>query len=37
MTKVFFAMMALVFAASVIGGCRAEGEIDDMAPISVPR
>ena len=31
MAKVFFAMVALVFAASVIGGCRAEGEVGDAA------
>ena len=39
MGKVFFAMAALVFAVSVIGGCRAEGELDtdEASPVVAPR
>ena len=37
MAKVFFAMVAVVFAASVLGGCRAEGEVDTASPVVAPR
>ena len=38
MARVLFAMVALVFAASVTGGCRAEGEVGEAAaPVVAPR
>ena len=37
MKKVLFACVALMFASAVIGGCRAEGEIDTATSVTAPR
>ena len=34
MKKMIFACLALVFAASVMAGCRAEGELDPDGDVS---
>ena len=37
MTRVLFAVVALVLASAALTGCRAEIEADDATSVSAPR